>query len=102
MQATAQCAKIDLTRVDQEASNGVIHVINSVMIPPGGNIVATLAACPVFKTLVTAVKVAKLVDTLSGPGPFTVFAPTDKAFGKLPPGTLDKLIKNPTKLASEC
>ena len=100
-QATAQCAPIDLGRVDKMASNGIIHVLNAVMIPPAGNIVSTLAACPVFKTLVEAVKVAGLVDTLSSPGPFTLFAPTDKAFDKLPPGTLEKLLKNPTELASE-
>jgi uncharacterized surface protein with fasciclin (FAS1) repeats len=54
-----------------------------------------------FKTLVAAVKAADLVDTLSGEGPFTVFAPTDEAFGKLPKGTLDELLKpeNKKKLA---
>ena len=83
------------------ASNGILHVLNAVMIPPAGTIVSTLAACPVFKTLVEAVKVAGLVDTLSSPGPFTLFAPTDKAFDKLPPGTLEKLLKHPTELASE-
>ncbi len=46
-----------------------------------------------FNTLVAAVKAAGLVDTLKGPGPFTVFAPTDAAFAKLPPGTLDNLLK---------
>lgn len=55
-----------------------------------------------FKTLVTALKAADLVDTLKGPGPFTVFAPTDEAFAKLPKGTLDDLLKpeNKAKLAS--
>ncbi|MCX7595089.1 MAG: fasciclin domain-containing protein [Fischerella sp.] len=47
-----------------------------------------------FKTLVTAVKAAGLVDTLKSPGPFTVFAPTDDAFAKLPPGTIQTLIQN--------
>src|SRR5213593_2870292 len=46
-----------------------------------------------FNTLVAAVKAAGLVDTLKGPGPFTVFAPTDEAFAKLPAGTLDNLLK---------
>ncbi|MGV7033598.1 fasciclin domain-containing protein [Methylobacterium symbioticum] len=48
-------------------------------------------------TLVAAVKAAGLVDTLSGPGPFTVFAPTDAAFGKLPPGTVDTLVQPQNK-----
>ncbi len=47
-----------------------------------------------FCTLVTAVKAANLVDTLKSPGPFTVFAPTDAAFAKLPPGTLTTLVQN--------
>jgi uncharacterized surface protein with fasciclin (FAS1) repeats len=53
-----------------------------------------------FKTLVTALKAADLVGALSGKGPFTVFAPTDAAFAKLPAGTLDALLKDPKKLAS--
>lgn len=55
-----------------------------------------------FNTLVAAVKAAGLVDTLKGPGPFTVFAPTDEAFAKLPAGTLDSLLKpeNKEKLQS--
>jgi uncharacterized surface protein with fasciclin (FAS1) repeats len=52
-----------------------------------------------FTTLVTAVKAAGLASALQGPGPFTVFAPTDAAFAKLPPGTLDALLKDPAKLA---
>lgn len=51
-----------------------------------------------FSTLVKAVKAAGLVDTLKGKGPFTVFAPTDAAFAKLPAGTLDALLKDPAKL----
>src|SRR5579864_6577016 len=50
-----------------------------------------------FNTLVAAVKAAGLVDTLKGPGPFTVFAPTDEAFAKLPPGTLETLLKPENK-----
>jgi uncharacterized surface protein with fasciclin (FAS1) repeats len=50
-----------------------------------------------FKTLVAAVKAADLVETLSGEGPFTVFAPTDKAFAKLPEGTLEELLKPENK-----
>ncbi|MBE9037109.1 fasciclin domain-containing protein [aff. Roholtiella sp. LEGE 12411] len=47
-----------------------------------------------FKTLVTAVQAAGLVETLKSPGPFTVFAPTDDAFAKLPPGTIQTLLQN--------
>ena len=47
-----------------------------------------------FKTLVTAVQAAGLVDTLKSPGPFTVFAPNDDAFAKLPPGTITTLVQN--------
>ncbi len=53
---------------------------------------------PGFETLVAAVKVADLVDTLAGPGPFTVFAPNDDAFAKLPPNTVENLVQNPPQL----
>lgn len=53
-----------------------------------------------FKTLVTALKAADLVGALSGKGPFTVFAPTDAAFAKLPAGTVEGLLKDPKALAS--
>lgn len=62
------------------------------------DIVDTAIANAKFSTLVTALKTAKLVETLKGPGPFTVFAPTDDAFKKLPPGTLEALLKDPPKL----
>jgi uncharacterized surface protein with fasciclin (FAS1) repeats len=52
-----------------------------------------------FKTLVTAVSAANLVDVLNSPGPFTVFAPTDQAFAKLPPGTITTLVQNIPQLA---
>jgi len=57
------------------------------------DIVDFAADTPDFSTLVTAVKAASLVDTLKGPGPFTVFAPTNDAFGKLPAGTVGNLVK---------
>jgi uncharacterized surface protein with fasciclin (FAS1) repeats len=56
------------------------------------NIVEVAVAAGTFKTLVAAVTAAGLADTLSGPGPFTVFAPTDEAFAKLPAGTVDSLL----------
>ena len=52
-----------------------------------------------FSTLVTAVKTANLVEALKGPGPFTVFAPNDSAFAKLPPGTIQTLVQNIHQLA---
>ncbi len=62
------------------------------------DIVDTAVSSGKFNTLVTAVKAAGLVDTLKGPGPFTVFAPTDEAFAKLPAGTIDSLLKDIPKL----
>ncbi|MFT5934758.1 MAG: putative surface protein with fasciclin (FAS1) repeats [Hydrogenophaga sp.] len=62
------------------------------------DIVDTAVAASNFKTLVTALKEAGLVDTLRGPGPFTVFAPTDEAFAKIPKADLDKLLANKAKL----
>ena len=61
------------------------------------DIVDTAAAAGSFKTLVAAVKAAGLVDTLKGAGPFTVFAPTDEAFAKLPAGTVEELLKPENK-----
>lgn len=61
---------------------------------PKKDIVDTAIAVGKFKTLVTAVKAAGLVEALKGPGPFTVFAPTDEAFAKLPPGTVEGLLKD--------
>ena len=62
-----------------------------------GDIVAVASSAGSFKTLVAAVKAAGLVETLQGKGPFTVFAPTDEAFAKLPPGTVEDLLKPENK-----
>jgi uncharacterized surface protein with fasciclin (FAS1) repeats len=66
------------------------------------DIVAVASSAGTFKTLVAAVKAAGLVEILQGPGPFTVFAPTDEAFAKLPTGTVETLLKpeNKAKLVS--
>lgn len=64
------------------------------------NIVETAIAAGSFKTLVAAVQAAGLVETLSSKGPFTVFAPTDEAFAKLPKGTVESLLKDKAKLTS--
>ncbi|MEP7320199.1 MAG: fasciclin domain-containing protein, partial [Panacibacter sp.] len=76
---------VKVTTADITASNGVIHVIGSVLIPPSGNIVETAIATPDFSYLVAAVLKASTGTTdvaavLSGAGPFTVFAPTNQAF----------------------
>jgi len=79
---------------DVMADNGVIHVIDTVLLPPesAGTIVDIAVADGRFTTLVTALTEAELVETLSGKGRFTVFAPTDEAFGKLPSGTIEALL----------
>ena len=61
------------------------------------DIVDTAVAAGSFKTLAAALKAAGLIDTLKGPGPFTVFAPTDEAFAKLPKGTVEELLKPENK-----
>jgi uncharacterized surface protein with fasciclin (FAS1) repeats len=88
-----------VTKADVMASNGVIHVIDAVLLPPAklADIVATAQAAGKFKTLVAALTAAELADVLKGAGPFTVFAPTDDAFAKLPSGTVDSLLKPENK-----
>jgi len=86
-----------VTATDIACSNGVIHVIDTVILPVDGTIVDVAAKNGSFNTLVAAVKEAGLVETLSGKGPFTVLAPTDAAFAKLPAGTLEMLLKPENK-----
>ena len=64
------------------------------------DIVDTAVAAGSFKTLATALTAAGLIDTLKGPGPFTVFAPTDAAFAKIPKDALDALLKDKAKLTA--
>ncbi|TVQ59219.1 MAG: fasciclin domain-containing protein [Phycisphaerales bacterium] len=78
---------------DITASNGVIHVIDSVIMPSTSDIIETAVAAGRFTTLAAALDAAGLVSTLQGAGPFTVFAPTDEAFAKLPAGTVETLLK---------
>lgn len=92
--------RINGQRVDYPslpASNGIIHPIEDVLLPPAEDIninslVDVLALDGRFSTLIAAVTAAGLADTLSTGGPFTVFAPTDDAFAALPPGTVDSLL----------
>jgi transforming growth factor-beta-induced protein len=107
----------NVVTTDIMASNGVIHVIDAVILPPAAptptlpqtgaayapvdqaskDIVDTAVGAGTFKTLAAALGAAGLVDTLKGAGPFTVFAPTDDAFAKLPAGTVDTLLKPENK-----
>merc|ERR1712064_184136 len=88
---------------DNLASNGVAHIIDGVLLPPSSlgdskpNIVELAQSVDDLSTLVAAVVAGDLVETLSSPGPFTVFAPTNEAFGALPAGTLDSLLKPENK-----
>jgi transforming growth factor-beta-induced protein len=86
-------------KADIQTSNGIIHVIDRVVLPRK-DIVDTAVAAGSFKTLVAAVQAADLVKTLKSKGPFTVFAPADAAFAKLPAGTVGKLVANKPLLTS--
>lgn len=97
----ASIAGVRIVTTDIACSNGVIHVIDAVMMPESGDIVDIAVNAGTFKTLVAAAKAAGLVGTLQSKGPFTVLAPTDEAFAKLPAGTVENLLKpeNKAKLA---
>lgn len=82
---------------DIACTNGVIHVIDSVILPSEDKIPAVATKAGKFNTLLAAAKAAGLVDALSGDKPLTVFAPTDEAFGKLPKDTIDSLLKPENK-----
>lgn len=91
-----------VVKADIHCSNGVIHVIDEVLLPSADNIPATADKAGTFKTLLAAAKAAGLVEVLAGEKPLTVFAPTDEAFEKLPAGTVESLLKpeNKEKLAA--
>ncbi len=82
---------------DVQCSNGVIHVIDSVLMPALADIPTTAQSAGQFNTLLAAVGAAGLADVLAGDGPFTVFAPTDEAFAALPEGTVATLLKPENK-----
>ena len=73
----------NITATDIQASNGVVHLLDRILLPADKDIVATASALPDFSILVEAVAAAGLVPTLQGQGPFTVFAPTNTAFTAL-------------------
>ena len=102
-----------VTATDIQASNGVIHVIDSVLLPPyltiataaapaapaaSGNAVDAVLADPQFSTLAAALTAADLVETLKGAGPFTIFAPTNDAFAKLGEARIARLLANKEQL----
>lgn len=84
---------------DIEASNGVVHVIDAVLIPPEPTIETLVLNEPEFSTLAAAIEIAGLEGVLAGAGPFTVFAPPNAAFDALPDGVLDDLLADPDALA---
>jgi transforming growth factor-beta-induced protein len=132
---TVKIGDATVTTADLESGNGIVHVIDTVLIPPtvdvaallaapaadttvaveaaatdttvaaapaaAGDIIETATAAGSFNTLATALGAAGLVDTLKGPGPFTVFAPTDEAFAKVPAETLAALLKPENKAILE-
>jgi uncharacterized surface protein with fasciclin (FAS1) repeats len=75
------------------AAAAALTVVAPAAATPHGNIVAAVSSTPDFSTLEAAVKAAKLTSTLASKGPFTVFAPTNEAFAKLPAGTVETLLK---------
>jgi uncharacterized surface protein with fasciclin (FAS1) repeats len=94
--------KANVVTTDIACSNGIIHVIDSVILPASDDLPTTAVKAETFKTLVAAAKAAGLVDALAGEDALTVFAPTDEAFAKLPAGTVETLLKpeNKDKLVS--
>lgn len=91
----------NVVQTDIDCSNGIVHVIDQVILPVSETIPEVASAAGAFGTLLAAATAADLVPTLSGTGPFTVFAPTEEAFGALPKGTVAELLRpeNKAKLA---
>lgn len=91
-----------IVSTDIACTNGVIHVIDSVIMPVQKDIIQVAGDAGSFTILAKAIQAAGLTDALKSKGPFTVFAPTDEAFQKLPAGTIESLLKpeNKEKLAS--
>ena len=83
----------EVVLADVQASNGVIHVIDQVILPASADVVETAASAGIFDTLLTAARAAGIVDLLKADGPITVLAPTDDAFAALPAGTVETLLK---------
>jgi len=90
-----------VTVVDLVAENGVVHVIDAVLLPPRVTVVDVVVNSDVHTTLETAVLAADLAGTLSGDGPFTLFAPTDAAFDALDPAVLTAALDDPQGLLTQ-
>merc|ERR1711963_132915 len=89
-----------VTNTDNKADNGIVHIIDGVMMIPQGDLVDVLAADDRFSTLVTAVKAAGLVDTVKNADLLTIFAPTNDAFAKVPSDTLNGLLADKDALSA--
>jgi uncharacterized surface protein with fasciclin (FAS1) repeats len=101
MGGTVMINNATVTVADLVADNGVVHVIDAVLLPPAPpttTVVDIIVNSPDHTTLETAVIAAGLADDLSGDGPFTVFAPTDAAFAALPAGTIEAVLADPVLL----
>ncbi|MEZ6185914.1 MAG: fasciclin domain-containing protein [Planctomycetota bacterium] len=97
-----QIGQANVVKADVHCTNGVIHVIDRVLLPNTKDLVETAQHAGQFETLLAAAKAAGLVEALQGEGPLTVFAPSDAAFAKLPEGTVASLLRpeNRAKLAA--
>jgi len=105
MSGTIMVNNANVVTADVEATNGVVHVVDKVLVPPDfplalypEDIVELAESQPDLSTLVQALVAGKLTATLSGQGPYTVFAPTNEAFAKIPAADLQKLLKNTKEL----
>jgi transforming growth factor-beta-induced protein len=94
----AQVNGVGIVTTDVEATNGIIHVIDAVLLPVEDNVDTAVGAG--FETLVAAVQAADLEGVLRSEGPFTIFAPTEEAFAALPAGAIEGLLADPAALAS--
>lgn len=96
-EGTVKVGAATVLSADVRADNGIIHVIDRVLLPETGNLVDQAKGAGKFNTLLAAAQQAGLAEALSGEGPLTVFAPTDEAFDALPEGTVENLLKPENK-----
>ncbi|XP_076103681.1 transforming growth factor-beta-induced protein ig-h3-like [Mytilus galloprovincialis] len=93
---TAQCATIEKSNI--RACNGIIHIVDKVIMPPAGSLLDVLALDNRFTELVQLIKIADIGDMLEGDGPFTLFAPTDDAFKRIDDEELQNIVNDKEKL----